>query len=185
MNKDLFNFIKTPSEDLNNVKSNTRYYLSIFKKDKLGEWFPSWNWAGFFASFMGLEFAWLFYRRMYFYGIAIGLVWITFFEMIRIKLGIFFITQMGMIVGKSIMWLLKITWVFMFTLYGNALYGKHIHKQIQSGKHNSGTDPYTPLIIVFLVYTVGTYAIMKVMQGNLNGAGIQDMLNYMIKKDAF
>lgn len=183
MNKNLFNYIKTPNEDATHIKENTRYYLSIFKRNKMGDWFPSWNWACFFASFMGFEFAWLFYRRMYFYGILVGLGWVTFFELLRVKLGLFLIMHLGLVAGKSMMWILKIIWVFTFTLYGNALYGKHINQQLAKGKSESGTDPYTPLILIFLVYTIGTYAIMKLMHGNINGEGVQDMLNTLMKKN--
>ncbi len=151
----------------------------------MGEWFPSWNWACFFASFIGLDFAWLFYRKMYFYGILIGLFGVTFFELIRVKLGLFLIAGFGLVIGKIAMWLLKIMWVFTFTVYGNSLYGKHITQQLEKGKtQQSGTDPYTPLIITFLVYTVGTYAIMKLMQGNTNGGSVQDLMDQLIKKNA-
>jgi len=184
MNKNIFNFIKTPEEDTHSVKRNTKFYLSIFKNNKIGEWFPSWNWACFFTSFIGLEFAWLFYRRMYFYGILIGLVGVTAFELIRVKLGLFLVMHMGIVVGKSIMWLMKITWVFTFTVYGNSLYGKNIFKNMDNEKAKKGTDPYTPLVVVFFVYAIGTYAIMKFMQGNLDGSGVQDILTQLASKNA-
>jgi hypothetical protein len=122
---------------------------------------------------------------MYFYGILIGLVWVTFFELIRVKLGLLFVMNMGLVFGKSLMWLLKILWVFAFTLFGNSLYGKHINQKLKAGKSLSGTDPYTAVVVIFLVYTLGTYAIMKVVQGNVEGtANLQEMINNMMNKNA-
>ncbi len=185
MDKNIFNFIKTPQEDTHSVKRNTRFYLSIFKNNKIGEWFPSWNWACFFASFLGFDIVWLFYRRMYLNGILIGLVGVTFFEFIRIKLGLFLAAGLGLVIGKIVMWILKITWVFTFTVYGNSLYGKHINQQVEKGKTQSGTDPYTSTMIIILLCINLAYIIMKMMQAGITDvASIQDLMNQLMEKNA-
>lgn len=124
---------------INFIQKNTEYYIPKFKEMQEFEKSTSWNWASFF-----LTSNWLFYRKMYGYGVGLILANIIFA----------FIPFLGFI--------LNIGTCVACGLYGNSLYLKHIQKQLGSVeglkediKHRvllskGGTNLALPVILTFL-----------------------------------
>ncbi|WP_250673890.1 DUF2628 domain-containing protein [Paraclostridium ghonii] len=124
---------------VNFIQKNTEYYIPKFKEMQEFEKSTSWNWASFF-----LTSNWLFYRKMYGYGVGLIIANIIFA----------FIPFLG--------FLLNIGTCVACGLYGNSLYLKHIQKQLGSVeglkediKHRvllskGGTNLALPVILTFL-----------------------------------
>ncbi|GIM32344.1 zinc-ribbon domain-containing protein [Paraclostridium bifermentans] len=125
---------------INFIQKNTEYYIPKFKEMQDLEKSTSWNWASFF-----LTSNWLFYRKMYGYGVGLIIANIIFA----------FIPFLG--------WFLNIGTYIVCGLYGNSLYLKHVQKQLSSVdglkediKHRvllskGGTNLVLPIVLTFLV----------------------------------
>lgn len=123
---------------INFIQKNNEYYIPKFKNMQDLEKSTSWNWASFF-----LTSNWLFYRKMYGYGVGLIIANIIFA----------FIPFIG--------WILNIGTGVACGLYGNSLYLKHIQKQLDSVKDlredvkhraimtKGGTNLVLPLILTF------------------------------------
>ncbi len=122
------------------VQKNNEYYIPKFKEMQDFEKNTSWNWASFF-----LTSNWLFYRKMYGYGAGLMVANIIFACI------------------PFIGWLLNIGTNFVCGFYGNALYLKHVQKQLDSVKglredvrHRAiltkgGTNLVLPLVLIFIL----------------------------------
>lgn len=125
---------------INFIQKNSEYYIPKFKEMQENQKNISWNWASFF-----LNSNWLFYRKMYGYGICLILA----------HLIVACIPFIG--------WLFNIGLWVLCGLYGNNLYLKHVQKQLSDLENikddirhrvilsKGGTNLVLPIVLSCLV----------------------------------
>lgn len=121
------------------VSRNSKYYLDAFKK--LDEGRISWNWAAFFLQGM-----WMFYRKMYLYGLfSLILDFATFFVImsspsIRTAFGLSFICN--------------IAYKCLYGYFGNRIYYSVVKERIADGYHlmdeYKSTSKSLAILFIFL-----------------------------------
>jgi len=137
--EEFFNFIKHPQETFENLSSDTEKYLKQFAKYHHKNFFFSWNWA----AFLGGAF-WLFYRRLYTYGI------------------IFYVVSFFLILGGESLTtrILRFSLVLILALSANALYFFHIKTHIKDEK-SKGVSPKAVWIAGFIELLLLSIDILK------------------------
>jgi len=121
------------------VSRNSKYYLNAFKK--LEEGCDSWNWAAFFLQGM-----WMFYRKMYLYGLfSLALDFAIFFVImsstsIRISFGLSFVCN--------------IAYKCLYGYFGNRIYYSVVKERISDGYHlmdeYKSTSKSLAILFIFL-----------------------------------
>lgn len=121
------------------VSRNSRYYLDAFKKLDKGR--VSWNWAAFFLQGM-----WMFYRKMYLYGLlSLALDFATFliimsFPSISTTFGLSFVCN--------------IAYKCLYGYFGNRIYYSVVKERIADGYHlmdqYKSTSKSLAILFIFL-----------------------------------
>lgn len=157
--ENIYDFVKTKTDKKYNVKvSDTKYYIKVFFDYQNKDIFSKWNWACFSSSFLGLEYAWFFYRKMYIRGTLIFLVFrfLCYFLIIGsynlfTKEIFFSLTNVKSLFLLSIMAFINITWAIFLGAYGNALYLNFIKKKKSKGFKSLGTN-FPAMLIGFILW---------------------------------
>lgn len=141
-----FRLVKEPAENQSTIGRSTRYYLNVYDHFASPKtWFPSWNWASFLSALFGVELVWLVYRRMYVYA---GLYFLLLFVLTNLGfVGLYFLNKnlspelktfllqkfsdkdFLFFSLKMVLWLIKLPFILMFGVFGNALYFKFLKKE--------------------------------------------------------
>ena len=121
------------------VSRNSRYYLDAFKK--LDEDRDSWNWAAFF--FQGM---WMFYRKMYLYGLlSLALDFAIFFIIISFP-------TINTAFGLS--FVCNIAYKCLYGYFGNRIYYSVVKERIADGYHlmdqYKSTSKSLAILFIFL-----------------------------------
>ena len=121
------------------VSRNSKYYLDAF--EKLDEGRASWNWAAFF--FQGM---WMFYRKMYLYGLfSLALDFATFFIITSSS-------SIGTAFGLS--FVCNIAYKCLYGYFGNRIYYSVVKERIAGGYHlmdqYKSTSKSLAILFIFL-----------------------------------
>lgn len=119
------------------VSRNSKYYLDAFRK--LDEGRASWNWAAFF--FQGM---WMFYRKMYLYGLlSLALDFATFFVITSSS-------SISAVFGLS--FVCNIAYKCLYGYFGNIIYYSVVKERIADGYHlmNQYKSTSKSLAILFI-----------------------------------
>ena len=121
------------------IKRNIEYYLDAFKK--LDEGRSSWNWAAFF--FQGM---WMFYRKMYLYGIFSLLIDCSVFFLITSS------HSVSAVFGLSTVF--NFAYKCLYGYFGNRIYYSVVKERIADGYHfmdqYKSTSKSLAILFVFL-----------------------------------
>ena len=122
------------------VGRNSKYYLDSFKKLDKGQ--TSWNWAAFF--FQGM---WMFYRKMYLYGLfSLAFDFVTFFIIVSSP-------SIGTTLGLG--FICNIAYKCLYGYFGNRIYYSVVKERIADGYHLMDQYKSTSksLAILFIHYS--------------------------------
>ncbi len=119
------------------ISRNSAYYLNVFKK--LDEGHDCWNWAAF--CFQGM---WMFYRKMYLYGLFSVVIDFTVFFSVMSTL------SLSSAVGLSFVF--RLAYKCLYGYFGNRIYYSVVKERIADGYHlmNQYKSTSKSLAILFL-----------------------------------
>jgi hypothetical protein len=144
-----FNFIKQEGDTADKALKPTQHYLDYFDKYQATGKKISWNWS----ALLGWSL-WLFYRKMFLYGITlavipsllpIALLWFStyFFDDFN-----FFNTYWG--IGYFLFFIIP---TILYLLYSDYIYLRFANKKVLNGIFYKGVN-FWPAAIYFLIHIV-------------------------------
>ena len=147
-----FDFVKTEKDKENLITTSTQHYLSFFDQYKKTGKKGNWNWGGWLPL-------WWFYRRMYVYGLSIGMIGKFLFQ-ISDKI----LQYCGINSLQNIMdFILFICLSAICMRYADYGYLCHASKKISKGKKESGVNKIAVVLltsIVFLLFLIFLFTLI-------------------------
>jgi hypothetical protein len=148
---DLHNYIKDEKEDINSPRSETDYYLKVFKAHENDKWFLSWNWSAFFVPFY-----WLAYRKMLLPATIYFLIYFittSIFPMETLYSAVYISKANVLPIEKILVWmyLIEIPMRFFVAIFGNSIYLNDLRRRIKTNSNLRGTSFRFVLLMVLLI----------------------------------
>jgi hypothetical protein len=134
------NFIKTSKDKDDKLSSSTQHYLDYFDRYQQTEKKGNWNWSAFWSI-------WFFYRRMYWDGLAIGML-----SLYSDKLINYITKHFSLGVWKNVLEIgVPLLFIVFVMRYADYMYLRHASKKISKGVEKSGTSKTALIITVALL----------------------------------